>query len=287
MKTDVAVLVNSCDAYSDLWDSFFEFFHIQWGDCPYEIYLNTETKTYQSKFFNINIINSSTNLSWTERLIHALTIIKTKYVLFILEDFYFLNKIENTQIFKLIKTIDKIPNFHMLDFVNSFGPLYYKEKIDLYLKHKYTIFKINATCNLWKRKSFIKNLSPGESPWQYEINGQKRSFKNHGKYYKNGKNPIIKVSLQYGVVHGKWTYATKKLFEEYNIAQDFNSRGFHQGHLHSGGEFTRNYEKDLQDKGAYKSYLRYTLLNWRIWMPKPILFIGVKIKQIFKKKKQI
>ncbi len=44
MKSEVTVLINSCDAYSDLWEPFFKLFSIYWPDCPYEIVLNTEYK---------------------------------------------------------------------------------------------------------------------------------------------------------------------------------------------------------------------------------------------------
>lgn len=34
---DVTVLVNSCDAYEDLWFPYFEFFRLNWPDCPYKL----------------------------------------------------------------------------------------------------------------------------------------------------------------------------------------------------------------------------------------------------------
>ena len=39
-----AVVVCSCDKYSDLWDPYFELFKKFWADCPYPVFLNTETK---------------------------------------------------------------------------------------------------------------------------------------------------------------------------------------------------------------------------------------------------
>jgi hypothetical protein len=45
-KEDLTILVNSCDAYEDLWYPFFELFRINWPNCKYDIVLNTETKSY-------------------------------------------------------------------------------------------------------------------------------------------------------------------------------------------------------------------------------------------------
>ena len=46
VKNDkLAILVLSCDGYTDLWRPFFENFKKKWGDCPYDIYLLTNKKS--------------------------------------------------------------------------------------------------------------------------------------------------------------------------------------------------------------------------------------------------
>lgn len=67
-KTNVAVRVNSCDKYEDAWNPFFKLFSIMWPDCPYDIYLNSETKEYNCTFMNVKTICGGKNLAWSERL---------------------------------------------------------------------------------------------------------------------------------------------------------------------------------------------------------------------------
>lgn len=43
-KLSCAVLVNSCDKYSETWIPFFTLLKKYWPDCEYPIYLNTENK---------------------------------------------------------------------------------------------------------------------------------------------------------------------------------------------------------------------------------------------------
>ena len=57
-KQELAILVNSCDKYEDAWDPFFKLLKIQWPDCPYRIYLNTEFKNYVCDCFDVEVINS-------------------------------------------------------------------------------------------------------------------------------------------------------------------------------------------------------------------------------------
>lgn len=45
LDQNVAVFVSSCDKYEDARESFFALFQKNW-ECPYQVYLNTETKTY-------------------------------------------------------------------------------------------------------------------------------------------------------------------------------------------------------------------------------------------------
>lgn len=81
-KSEVTILVSSCDKYEDAWEPFFRLLNIQWPDCPYNIVLSTETKNYDCDFLNVETINSSPKLSWSSRLKNVLTQISTEYVLF-------------------------------------------------------------------------------------------------------------------------------------------------------------------------------------------------------------
>ena len=43
-NSQYAVVVSSCDAYSDAWKPFFKLFFKYWSDCPFPIYLVTNTR---------------------------------------------------------------------------------------------------------------------------------------------------------------------------------------------------------------------------------------------------
>ena len=87
---DCAVLVCSCDKYEDTWIPFFTLMKKYWSDCPYQIYLNTETKQYKDKLgMGVITLNSRPKYSWSKRLKNCLRQIDSQFVILILDDFFF------------------------------------------------------------------------------------------------------------------------------------------------------------------------------------------------------
>ena len=76
LSSNCAILVNSCDAYEDVWELFFCALKDQWKDCDLEIYLNTEKKTYKFDGLRLNKVNNyaqlNLNKAWGGRLLETL-----------------------------------------------------------------------------------------------------------------------------------------------------------------------------------------------------------------------
>ena len=147
-----------------------------WPDCPYKIILNTETKTYSYNGFDIACpcvarqIEDIKGYSWSDRVKDTLKLINTKYTLFLLEDFYIENKIDNLKVEDLLNRLDKIKKFgalYLMD-VSANYPNYYDKDLNLYKIHKYVNFKANATAAIWNTSFLQSVLKRGESPWDLE-----------------------------------------------------------------------------------------------------------------------
>lgn len=98
----LAIYVNSYDGSSDLWDTFFKIYDKYWSECPYHIYLVNNEKIYIHK--NVKVINTGSEVDWFHRAIKSLDSIDSKYILFMLED-YFISKVYKQD------EIDSILNF--------------------------------------------------------------------------------------------------------------------------------------------------------------------------------
>ena len=242
-QNDLTILVNSCDKNSDLWDIFFLLLKKKWPDCPYRIILNTETRSYAFDGFNIDCLTMAKNkteqqlkyYNWSDRLIDNVKQIKTKYTLFLLEDFYIKNKVDTLQVESLIKTIDTIKRFGALYLSENESnyPSYYDKKTNLYLRHKFNHYKINATPAIWDTKVLLKILKKNETPWDFEFKGTNRALMRSNKKffctynrYKNTTPPqILTFDLSEQVARGKWTVEATRFLTEENISVDFEKRG--------------------------------------------------------------
>ena len=73
-----SILVSSCDKFSTAWHPFFTLLNRYWPNCPYNVFLNTETLSYNE--YGVKTINSD-ELSWTGRLIDSLYKIESDFTL--------------------------------------------------------------------------------------------------------------------------------------------------------------------------------------------------------------
>lgn len=83
----MTMLVNSCDAYEDLWQPFFTLLKRYFAPLDMRILLNTESKDFHFEGLNIECVHSSA-ATYGERMTDALRRVKTEYTLLMLDDFF-------------------------------------------------------------------------------------------------------------------------------------------------------------------------------------------------------
>ena len=236
MKTNIcSVLISTCDKYEDAWKPFFFFFHKYWKDCPYQVYLNTETK--KCDFSDVITINCSNkdNASWSLRLKKALKTIDTKYVIFLLEDFFLLSDVDQKEIDRAIKIMEDNKDISVIDFErvpriksnpSDFGRYVERDISAMYF--------LNCQSAIWRKKDLIKYLSPYESPWQFELFGSNRA-RLYGKKFllqENESKPVFNYNVNwnngYGIFRSKWLKSNINLFKNNDIKVDFSKLGFYE-----------------------------------------------------------
>ena len=91
---DISVLIGACDKYSILWDNFVTLFNKYWEiDCNKIFVSENYKKDYDGYNFHL-----PGNLNWSNRIISSLDNIKTEYVFFVLEDYYFTEVLSKEEI---------------------------------------------------------------------------------------------------------------------------------------------------------------------------------------------
>lgn len=234
MDKKVSILVNSCDLYEDVWNPFFSLLKIQWSDCPYDIYLNTENKNYICDFLDIKTISTGKEKNWTARIKAALDEIESDYIIFMLEDFFLLEQVDNS---KLDAVISEIQNNSDVGFVffTPIGVRYdieYKPNTLFSDVSKYADYRVNACLGLWKKEFLLQMLYLDGSPWEFEHNATRLSWLSNNRCcvinpdYSSIFTYSILPSEGYGITQKKWLPKNKELFSKYNIHVNFSTLGF-------------------------------------------------------------
>ena len=91
---DLAILVLSCDKYSDLWDDFFNLKEQHWPDCPYPTYVATDSVQYERP--GVQVIHFGNIRTWTVCARKAIEKIDSHYIALFLEDAFIYKKIDSS-----------------------------------------------------------------------------------------------------------------------------------------------------------------------------------------------
>lgn len=169
----VAILVVSCDAYRDLWEPFFQCFFKYWPDCPYPIYLGANSATYPDVRVNALIIGP--DVDYASNLIAMLQRIEEPWVILWIEDRVLAAAVETTRITRLVAAAqERKAGFVKLIASHPFAiPDDPSQEIGEIPKG--TRYRVCMTVGLWNKQVLLRLLRPGETAWQIERQGSKRS----------------------------------------------------------------------------------------------------------------
>lgn len=237
MNNKATVLVNSCDTYEDCWYPFFKLLKKYWPDRKFPIVLNTESKIFEYEDMNIKTLNvldkyKNKNISWSRRLKDVLKRIDSKYIIFMMDDFFIMDYVDTKKLDKVINWMEQDNNIAVFSFFRVEDEKHKDKKSlkypDFYLRNQRGDYKYNCQAAVWNRKELIRALRNYESAWEWELFGNVRSYRSKKLFYtlNDPKKYIFKYNCElYGVVRGKWRLPeTQELFAKEDIKIDFSVR---------------------------------------------------------------
>ena len=192
---NIDIVVISCDNYSDVWPYFFNNFFKNWQDCPLEIYLISNKKTFNHE--KVNNINIGEDTSWSANLKKGIKSLKKKYVMLFIDDLI-INKTISHNYFTKISNWLKFNSPNYLRLHISFKPDYYDGLIGAL--PKISPYKVSLMPSIWNRNFLSKMLNSEESAWDFEIKGSKRAYK-YDKFFSTQHQFI---SYDNSIIKGKW-----------------------------------------------------------------------------------
>lgn len=231
----VTVLVNTCDAYKDVWPLFFSALKEFWPDRSYKLVVNTETIDINDEnqgIFSHNFVSEKGVDKWGLRLIKALEFIETEYVLVLYDDFILEDYIDVERLNRLISQMDgsKDVAVHYLTHIGLNTVLGTEVEGQSLLLDNID-YKLNSSPALWRRKDLIKYTSDNDTPWAWEVFGSYRTYKDEKKFYCPSSKDFDLYRYDYekggAIYRGKWvSHVVLPKNIKYNLNMDFSIRGF-------------------------------------------------------------
>jgi len=235
MSNLATILVNSCDTYEDCWMPFFKLLKKYWPERKYPIVLNTESKKFnyedmKIKSYNILEKNVNKNISWSKRLKEVLRRIDSKYIIFMLDDFFITDYVDNNEIEKIIDWMEKDNSIGVFSLYpvekNKYEDFKDEKYKNFVLRNRKGPYRYNCQIAVWNRKFLISCLRNHESPWEWELIGNVRSKRSFKKFYSLDEHADLIFKYDFrniGVIRGKWLLPkTEKLFKKEKIIINYS-----------------------------------------------------------------
>jgi glycosyltransferase involved in cell wall biosynthesis len=221
-----AVLVVSSDGYKDLWGPFFSLFRKYWPDCPFPVYLGTQT--LEADIDGVTTLLAGPDESpplvsgWSGSLRRFLNQLDSGNVLLMLEDFFLSKTVSTANVLEQLAALRSLGGTVLR--LNPSPPPTIKAGKDypgIGEQHRLAPFRVSLQVSIWNRQGLLALLRDGESPWAFEIKGTFRSQEQPGGFY-----CTLDREIQYWhvVEQGQWFWAAARHYRRKNIGCDFKAR---------------------------------------------------------------
>jgi hypothetical protein len=214
--TDCALLILSCDKYSDLWDTYFHLFFKNWGDCCFPVYLLSNHLQYNHP--SVTTITVGEDIDWSTNLKNAIARLKEKYVFLLFDDAFLSEPIDTKSILTILQWVSETkPSYLRLR-------AFLKPDKDVNgiigLVEKKTVYRTSIYTSIWRKEILDALLVPGESAWDFEIKGSIRSDSYDG-FYSTWKDYIPTI---HGVIKAKWDRNALRKMKALGMSIDLSYR---------------------------------------------------------------
>lgn len=247
MKDKITVLVNSCDAYQDLWNPFFTLYKKYFTLENVRLILNTETENFSFDGLEIECIHPKhSDITYGERMLNVLSQVNTPYVIILLDDFFIRKPVDVKMINQIIQWMDNDKSIVYFNCDDT--PVYINWDNKTYPGfHRIpsgSNYTLNFQAAIWRTEKLVKYWKPNITPWEWEEFTNLIAARNcKDKFYCVSKYGNGFCDYGYdlkgmGVHHGKWVKEdVLPLFEKENIIVDFSKRGFLDIHQNKSKQY--------------------------------------------------
>lgn len=170
---ELTTIIGTCDSYSSLWEKFDIVFQRYWKPRTRNIFVG-ETKIFENS--NYEMITPGKQ-PWGKRILEALELVDTKYVFFILEDYWLDKEWSNKYIQSVLERMEEYGADKYQMGMNSAYYTLENIKDNLFKFKPRSSYLTSIQPSIWKT-DFLKSLMNEKySPWDFEVKGTKVAAK--------------------------------------------------------------------------------------------------------------
>ncbi|MBL0945743.1 MAG: hypothetical protein IBJ04_15610 [Hydrogenophaga sp.] len=228
------VVVNSCDAYADVWPLFFAAFKDRWPHCPFPLVVNTESLDAAAPGLRVSshvMAPHERSSPWGARLLSTLKDQSSEYVLMLFDDFVLEEPVDGEAIDRCLGWMDADPSisvFYLSHVPGAARPQSTYPGFEAI--PRLTNYRLNSAPALWRRQHLIELTREDDNPWIWELFGTSRTFLHRGRYFcaRPGHETVYRYNYTMGgaIYRGKWVpQVAGPLIERYGLGIDMRVRG--------------------------------------------------------------
>jgi glycosyltransferase involved in cell wall biosynthesis len=201
--------VVSSDGYKDLWPAFFENFRKFWPDCPFPVYLGTQTAA--ADFAGVTTLLTGAEVAWSGSLRRFLNQLDTENVLLMLEDFFLCETVSTANVLEQLAALRSLDGVVLR--LNPDPPPTIKLKgfPKLGEQHSLAPFRVSLQASIWNRRALAALLRDGESPWEFEQQGTLRSQTQPRGFYCTRKKEL---PYRHVLEQGEWFWTAARHYRQ-------------------------------------------------------------------------
>ena len=234
--SDISIVIGSCDSYIDIAELYVSFLKKNWKDCPYPIFVTTETADFSEP--SVTIINNGINCEWAERVINAVNLTSSKYIWLTVDDLFITDPVDGNRISEIIEIMEK----EKLYYYGFPSRCIDKQEDKRYFRkrHKYKEYKhvfaisrdvpygVNMGTAIWRKDVLLHILNDGiTTAWEVENYFLKKASKRRGGYYKHYVDDDgTSLRFAHMIKKGQWIQRGVKEIAESGIFIDYEVRGY-------------------------------------------------------------
>ena len=193
----IAVLVVSCDKYRDLWGPFFDLFRKFWPDCPFPTYLVCNHGGDLPD--GVTAICVGDDASWSSNLRASLGSVAEDHVLVLVDDLFLVETVDTESVLAACREFLELGGNCLK--LNPTVPGDRPAGRTLRECSPGGAYRASTVLTVWRKEVLRDLLVEGETAWEFEIEGTKRSDR-YGGFYATRADCFRNVN---GVIKGEWS----------------------------------------------------------------------------------